>query len=67
MVNTVGSGEGWFVCGGKMIPILWHRADNNSPFTFTHTDGTPLLQGIGTSYMALAPTGSYIIGSEKAE
>lgn len=61
VVNTVGSGEGWFACGGKLIPILWNRADNNSPFTFTLTDGTPLEQGVGTSYIALAPTGSYVV------
>lgn len=67
VVNTVGSGEGWFACDGKRIPILWHRADNNSPFTFTLTDGTPLLQGIGTSYIALAPLNSYIAEPEITE
>lgn len=58
--ETVGEGEGYFACDGKIIPIQWHRADNNSPFTFTHMDGTPLEQGIGSSYIALIPTGSTV-------
>lgn len=60
VVNTEGSGEGWFACGGRIIPILWHRADNYSPFTFTLTDGKALEQGVGTSYIGLAPLDSYI-------
>lgn len=58
--ETVGDGEGYFACEGKIIPIQWHRADNNSPFTFTLMDGTPLEQGIGNSYIAMIPTGSTV-------
>lgn len=58
--ETVGEGEGYFACDGKIIPIKWHREDNHAPFTFTHLDGTPLEQGIGSSYIALIPTGSTV-------
>ena len=58
--ETVGDGEGYFACNGKIIPIQWHRADNASPFTFTLMDGTPLEQGIGNSYVAMIPTGSTV-------
>lgn len=60
VATTIGEGDGYFACGGQLIPIRWHRADEDSPFTFTHTDGTQLLQGIGRSYIALAPIGSYV-------
>lgn len=55
-----GSGDGYYACGGKLIPIQWHREDPNAPFRFTLTDGTPLQQGIGSSYVAIAPLTSQI-------
>lgn len=58
--ETVGDGTGFFACDGKIIPIQWHRADANSPFTFTLEDGTPLQQGVGNSYIAMIPTGSTV-------
>lgn len=53
-----GSGEGYFACGGKIIPILWHRENLDEPMTYTLTDGTPLTQGIGKSYVAILPLNS---------
>lgn len=61
VATTLGSGEGYYACGGKIIPVIWNRADNASPFVFTLTDGTQLEQGIGNSYIAIAPTGSYVL------
>ncbi len=55
-----GSGDGYYACGGKLIPIKWNREDPNAPFRFTLTDGTPLQQGIGSSYVAIAPLTSKI-------
>ena len=48
-----GSGDGYFACGGKIVPIRWHHEDADAPFTFTLTDGTPLVQGIGNSYFGI--------------
>lgn len=53
--NVYGSGEGYYACGGKIIPILWHHENETDPFTFTLTDGTPLSQGVGNSYIAICP------------
>ena len=58
--NILGSGDGYFACDGYMIPIQWHRATEDDTFTFTLTDGTPLEQGVGTSYIAIAPTQSEV-------
>lgn len=61
VATTVGSGEGYYACGGKIVPITWSRADNTSAFVFTLADGTQLEQGVGNSYIALAPVGSYVL------
>lgn len=58
--TLTGEGEGYFACDGKIVPITWHRAGDYDPFTFTLADGTQVEQGIGNSYIALAPTGSEI-------
>ena len=55
-----GSGEGYYACGGKLVKILWHHENDTDPITFTLEDGTPLVQGIGTSYIAIAPTASSV-------
>lgn len=58
--ETVGSGEGYFACGGVIVPILWSRADSDSSFNFTLTDGTPITLGVGNSYVGIVPTGSTV-------
>ncbi|MCQ2445730.1 MAG: DUF3048 domain-containing protein [Clostridia bacterium] len=60
VTKVPGSGEGYFVCGGKYIPIDWEKKSDASPFTFSEKDGTPLEIGVGKTYMAFAPTGSKI-------
>ena len=55
-----GSGEGYYACGGKIIPITWHRETNDDVFSFRTLDGSQLQQGIGNSYIAIAPTTSNI-------
>lgn len=58
--ELIGDGEGYYACNGKIIPIQWHRAADNEPFTYTLTDGTPLVQGIGNSYIAIVPLESSV-------
>ncbi|MBQ6684793.1 MAG: DUF3048 C-terminal domain-containing protein, partial [Firmicutes bacterium] len=48
-----GTGEGTYFCGGSAIPIQWSKADRNSPFVYTKTDGTPLILEQGTSYICI--------------
>lgn len=56
-----GSGEGYFACNGKIIPIKWIHEQETDPFTFTLTDGTPLELGVGNSYIAVAPLTSTVV------
>jgi hypothetical protein len=55
-----GSGEGYYACGGKIIKIQWHHEDPKDHITFTLEDGTPLVQGIGNSYIAICPLKSVV-------
>ncbi len=48
-------GEGWFACGGKIIPILWYKDGINAQITYTTQDGEPLNIGIGSSYVNIIP------------
>lgn len=58
--DLLGSGDGYFACGGQIVPIRWNHENADDPFTYTLTDGTPLVQGIGSSYVAIVPTGSRV-------
>ena len=60
IADILGSGDGYFACEGKMIPIKWIRENETDPFTFTLTDGTPLEQGIGSSYVGITPLTSSV-------
>ena len=55
-----GSGEGYYACGGKLIKIQWHHENPTDPITFTLEDGTPLVQGIGNSYIGICPLKSTV-------
>lgn len=52
-MTLTGTGNGWFMVNGTMAPITWSRADENSPFVYTYTDGTPVEFGIGPSYICV--------------
>ena len=60
VAELLGSGDGYYACDGKIIPIKWTREKDNDPFTFTMEDGTPLYQNAGRSYVNLAPLDSKI-------
>lgn len=58
IAELLGSGDGYYACGGKIVPIKWYREADNDPFVFTLADGTPLEQSVGNSYIGIIPTGS---------
>ena len=51
-----GTGDGYFACGGKMIPVKWHHEGVDGPFSFTLEDGTPITLGVGSTYCAIVST-----------
>lgn len=58
LTTMTGEGTGYFACNGKYVPIKWYRASTSDPFTYTLEDGTPLVFGIGKTYVAMLPTRS---------
>lgn len=56
--TLTGTGNGYFACGGKIVPIKWSRSGDTANFVFTLEDGTPVTLGRGTSYVAIVPIGS---------
>lgn len=53
VADFVAGGDGFFACGGKIIPILWGCDGEDQPFWYTTLDGTPLELGVGNSYIAI--------------
>jgi len=62
-VNLVGSGDGYFCCGGKYIPITWHRGDTDENFTYSLQSGKTLKLAEGKSFISVVPTDSSNFGS----
>jgi hypothetical protein len=60
VAELTGSGEGYFACGGKIIPIKWSMDSVAGPLVLTLADGTPLELGVGSSYVAIAPLASTV-------
>lgn len=48
-----GSGEGYLVCDGQIVPITWHRDALRGAFTYTYEDGTPVTLGVGKTYVGV--------------
>lgn len=52
-VDTVGSGKGYFACGGKIIPITWSRDGVYDNFVYRTADGAELNLGVGKTYIGI--------------
>ncbi len=59
-VDLTGGGDGWYACGGKIIPIKWSKADRNSQLVYTDENGEALTLGRGKSYVNIIPLGNEI-------
>ena len=60
VADLEGSGNGYYACGGKLIPITWERSGSKDTFTFRTADGAEVSLGVGNSYIGIAPTTSKI-------
>lgn len=46
-------GEGYYACGGRIIPIIWECDYGVSPFRCMTLDGEPLNVNVGNTYMGI--------------
>ena len=58
-IDLIGSGDGYFCCGGRYTPIKWYRDSLDDSFHYTLEDGTPLALGIGRTFVAVQQVGNY--------
>lgn len=55
-VETVGSGEGVYLYGGKFTSIKWSRPSDSDTTKLTLTDGTPLKINRGKTFISIVDT-----------
>lgn len=60
MYVTLDEGDGWFACGGKIIPITWKKGGHSDPLTLCTQDGEPLQLGVGKTYVNVIPSTSSV-------
>ena len=58
IAEFLSGGDGYYACGGKIIPIQWKCEGDNQPFTFYTADGEVLNMGVGTTYIAMTVPGA---------
>ena len=46
-------GDGYYACGGKIIPIVWECERSRNPFRIMTLDGEPLNVNVGNTYMSI--------------
>lgn len=49
------SGQGWYACGGQLIPITWEKGGRDEQLRYYTSDGQPLTLGRGKSYVCIIP------------
>ena len=52
-MTLTGEGDGYFMVNGAMAPIKWTRETEDSQFVFTYEDGSPVIFGVGTTFIAV--------------
>ena len=58
-VDTVGSGDGYYIYGGKYIKIKWSKADEDTPIQLFNEDGTPLQMNCGKTFVNIVSPAVY--------
>ncbi len=47
VIETVGEGDGWFITGGKRIPIRWAKPSQDLEMTLSDMEGNPIIVNQG--------------------
>ena len=64
VADFAAGGDGYFACGGKIIPIRWECDGENAPFRFLTQDGQVLELGQGNTYIAICTPESPVVYGE---
>ena len=55
-MDTTGTGKGYYVTGGKSIPITWRKDTRDAVIQLTTTSGEPLKMAPGKTFVSILPT-----------
>ena len=55
-IATSGEGDGLYITDGRVLPVTWQKADNDSFVQFRTVDGKPLTVNAGNSWIAVLGT-----------
>lgn len=62
-VSTVGNGEGYFITGGKCVPITWQKTSRQAKTVYKTQDGNEISLNPGTTWInIISPTTKAVIG-----
>ncbi len=57
--NVVGSGSGFYLTNGKVVPITWSKASETGFTHYYNADGTEVAVNRGKTYIGLLPSDSW--------
>lgn len=55
-LSNIGSGTGYYITNGKMVPMKWEKTSREAKTTYTLEDGTPISLNPGITYVQIIPT-----------
>jgi len=54
-LKNIGSGTGYYLTNGQMVPINWSKSARTEKTVYTREDGTPLILNPGNTYIQIVP------------
>lgn len=55
-INTVGSGEGYYMSEGKSVKITWKKTSRSAQTSYTDENGEKIVLNPGQTYIQIAPS-----------
>lgn len=60
-LNTVGSGNGYFITNGYAVPITWSKSSRSSQTIYKHQNGDEIIVNDGNTFIQIQPVGKNLI------
>jgi len=59
-LDTVGTGEGYFITNGYALPITWNKASRETKTKYTYKDGEEIVLNDGNTFIQIVPINNNI-------
>lgn len=59
-LDTVGSGQGYYITNGYALPINWTKSSRNGKTKYTYSDGKEIMVNDGNTFIQIVPSTSNI-------